>query len=45
MSPVKSELEPVVEEALMLTGIGVEEAAGSRPVVVDRTYVPTGNRR
>jgi hypothetical protein len=44
VSVVKSEIEPLIDQALMFTGISLGEAAATRPLVVDGTYVPTGNR-
>jgi hypothetical protein len=44
VSLVKSEIEPLIDQALMFTGICLGEAAATRPLVVDGTYVPTGNR-
>jgi hypothetical protein len=45
VSLVKSTIEPLIDQALMFTGISLSEAATTRPLVVDGTYVPTGNRR
>jgi hypothetical protein len=36
---IKSKIEPLVDHALMFTGIPLGEAATTRPVVVDGTYV------
>ncbi|MBW3086256.1 hypothetical protein KEM60_02467 [Austwickia sp. TVS 96-490-7B] len=36
---------PVIDEALLLTGIPLEQAASDgRAILIDGTYVPTGNR-
>ena len=45
VSLVKSRIEPLLDQALAMTGISLGEAAATRPIVVDGTYVPTGNRR
>jgi hypothetical protein len=45
VSLIKSEMEPLIDQALMFTGIPLGEAAATRPLVVDGTYVPTGNRK
>ncbi|MDR1441742.1 MAG: transposase family protein [Bifidobacteriaceae bacterium] len=45
VSQIKSKLEPIIGLALSFTGIPLGEAAATRPLVVDGTYVPTGNRK
>jgi hypothetical protein len=45
VSQIKSKLEPLIDLALSFTGIPLAEAAATRPLVVDGTYVPTGNRQ
>lgn len=44
MSRIKDKIEPVIDEVLGLHQRGLEELVGNRPIVVDGTYVPTGNR-
>ncbi|MDR2564789.1 MAG: transposase family protein [Bifidobacteriaceae bacterium] len=45
VSQIKSRLEPIIDLALSCTGIPLGEAAATRPLVVDGTYVPTRNRK
>jgi hypothetical protein len=45
VSQTKSKMEPLIDLALSFTGITLGEAATTRPLVVDGTYVPTGNRK
>jgi hypothetical protein len=45
VSKVKSRLEPILSQPLAFAGITIGEAAATRPLVVDGTYIPTGNRR
>jgi hypothetical protein len=44
VSRVKDRIEPIIDEVLAFSEIGLEEAGKGRVVVVDGTYVPTGNR-
>ena len=44
VSVIKSRIEPLLDQALAMTGISLGEAAQTRPLIVDGTYVPTGNR-
>jgi len=45
VSKTKKHLEPRLFQALLFTGIALEEAARTRPLLVDGTFVPTGNRK
>jgi transposase len=45
VSQTKSKLEPIIDHALAFTGIPLGEAAATRPLGVDGTHVPTGNRK
>lgn len=45
ISVAKTVIEPLISEALEGIGISLEGAAADRPLVVDATFVPTGNRR
>ncbi|MDR1441044.1 MAG: transposase [Bifidobacteriaceae bacterium] len=45
VSVVKSQIEPLIDQALTMTGIPLGEAASARPLIVDGTYIPTGNRK
>ncbi|MDR2564551.1 MAG: transposase family protein, partial [Bifidobacteriaceae bacterium] len=45
VSQIKAKLEPLIDLALSFTGIPLAEAAATRPLVVDGTHTPTGNRK
>lgn len=45
VSQIKSFIEPLIDEALDGIELAIGEAADRRTLVVDGTYVPTGNRR
>jgi hypothetical protein len=45
VSKIKSAMEPVISQALAFTGITIGQAAATRPLIVDGTYVPTQNRK
>ena len=45
ISVVKSMIEPLLDQALTMTGPSLGQAIKDRVVLVDGTYVPTGNRK
>jgi hypothetical protein len=45
VSQIKSRIEPLIDQALTCIGVSLGEAAAARTLVVDGTYVPTGNRK
>ena len=45
VSVIKSLVEDLVDMALSFTGISLGEAAATRALIVDGTFVPTGNRK
>lgn len=45
ISVINSAIEPLLDQALTLTGPSLGEAVEGRVALVDGTYVPTGNRK
>lgn len=44
MSKIKDKIEPVLDEATGLSELRLDDLVANRQIVVDGTYVPTGNR-
>jgi len=45
VSVIKSTVESLIAMALSFIGITLGEAAATRPLIIDGTFVPTGNRK
>jgi hypothetical protein len=45
LSRIKDRIEPLINQACEPSDLGLEDLARNRQILVDGTYVPTGNRR